>query len=43
MYIQMVAVFCLCENMLKALHHAEDSQRQISDVEVMTIAIVAAV
>jgi hypothetical protein len=39
---QIVAVFCLCDDMLKALHHEEDPQSQISDAEVMTTAIVAA-
>lgn len=39
---QIVAVFCLCDDMLKALHHGEDPQSQISDAEVMTTAIVAA-
>ena len=39
---QIVAVFCLCDDMLKALHHNEDPQSRISDAEVMTTAIVAA-
>ncbi len=39
---QIVAVFCLCDDLLKALHHHEDSQSQMSDAEVMTTAIVAA-
>ena len=39
---QIVAVFCLCDDMLKALHHAEDPQSQVSDAEVMTTGIVAA-
>jgi len=39
---QIVAVFCLCDDMLKALHHPEDPQSHISDAEVMTTAIVAA-
>ena len=39
---QIVAVFCLCDDMLKALQHYEDPQSQISDAEVMTTAIVAA-
>lgn len=39
---QIVAVFCLCDDMLKALHHREDPQSQIGDAEVMTTAIVAA-
>jgi hypothetical protein len=39
---QIVAVFCLCDDMLKALHHFEDPQSQISDAEVMTTAIIAA-
>jgi len=39
---EIVAVFCLCDDMLKALHHHEDQQCQMSDAEVMTTAIVAA-
>ena len=39
---QIVAVFCLCDDMLKALRHYEDPQCQMSDAEVMTTAIVAA-
>lgn len=39
---QIVAVFCLCEDLLKALYHHEDRQCQMSDAEVMTTAIVAA-
>ena len=39
---QIVAVYCLCDDMLKALHHREDPQTQVSDAEVMTTAIVAA-
>lgn len=38
---QIVAVFCLCDDMLKALHHHQDPQCQMSDAEVMTTAIVA--
>ena len=33
---EIVAVFCLCDDMLKALHHHEDLQCQMSDAEVMT-------
>jgi len=39
---QIVAVFCLCDDMLKALHHYQDKQCQMSDAEVMTTALVAA-
>ncbi|NTW99162.1 MAG: IS982 family transposase [Geobacteraceae bacterium] len=39
---QIVAVFCLCDDMLKALNHYEDPQCQMNDAEVMTTAIVAA-
>jgi hypothetical protein len=42
MNIQIVAVFCLCDYMLKALHHSEDPQCQMIDSEVMTTAIIAA-
>jgi len=39
---QIVAVYCLCDDLLKALYHHEDSQRRMSDAEVMTTAIIAA-
>lgn len=39
---QIVAIYCLCDDVLKALDHDEDPQRQMSDAEVMTTAIVAA-
>lgn len=39
---QIVAVYCLCDDILKGLHHYEDPQRQMSDAEVLTTSIVAA-
>ena len=39
---RIVAVYCLCDDMLKALHHRDDPQTQMTDAEVMTTAIVAA-
>lgn len=39
---QIVAIFCLCDDILKELHHPEDIQRKMSDAEVMTTSIVAA-
>lgn len=39
---QIILVYCLCADFLLALHHPEDSQCQMSDAEVMTTAIVAA-
>ena len=39
---QIVVVYCFCDDVLKGLHHYEDPQRQMSDAEVMTTAIVAA-
>ncbi len=39
---QIVAIYCLCDDVLKALDHYEDPQREMSDAEVMTTAIVAA-
>jgi hypothetical protein len=39
---QIVAIYCWCDDVLKALHHYEDPSRQMSDAEVMTTAIVAA-
>lgn len=41
MDIQIITVYCLCDDMLNALQHYEDSQRQMSDAEVMTSALVA--
>lgn len=37
-----VAIYCLCDDLLKAFHHPADPQQQMSDAEVMTTAIVAA-
>jgi hypothetical protein len=39
---QITAIYCLCDDVLKALHHFEDPQRRMTDAEVMTTAIVAA-
>jgi len=39
---QITAIYCLCDDLLKALHTLEDRQRRMSDAEVMTTAIVAA-
>jgi hypothetical protein len=37
-----VAVYCLCADRLDALHHRHDPQCRLTDAEVMTIALVAA-
>ena len=37
-----LAIYCLCDDLLKALRHQEDPQRQMRDAEVMTTAVVAA-
>jgi hypothetical protein len=39
---QIVAIYCICDDILKGLHHAEDRQRRMSDAEVMTTSLVAA-
>lgn len=39
---QIVAVFCLCDDLLKGLQHVEDGQCRMTDSEVMTTAIIAA-
>lgn len=39
---QIVTIYCVCDDVLKALEHYEDSHRPMSDAEVMTTAIVAA-
>lgn len=39
---QVIAIFCLYDDMLKAMMHYEDPQCQMTDAEVMTTAIIAA-
>jgi len=39
---QIILVYCLCADLLKALGHKEDKQCQMSDAEVMTTGLVAA-
>ena len=39
---QIIAVYCLNADMLRALGHRDDSQCELTDAEVMTIALVAA-
>jgi hypothetical protein len=39
---QIVVVYCFCDDVLKGLHHYEDPQRSMSDAEVLTTSIVAA-
>ncbi len=39
---QIVAVYCLCADMLKALHHRNDPQCHSTDAEIMTVAVGAA-
>jgi hypothetical protein len=37
-----LATYCLCDDVLKAVHHHEDPHTQMSDAEVLTTALVAA-
>jgi Transposase DDE domain len=37
-----IATFCLCDDLLQAIHHPQDPQGQMNDAEVMTTALVAA-
>ena len=39
---KIIVTFCLCDDLLKAMHHQEDRQCQINDAEVMTTACIAA-
>lgn len=39
---QIILIYCLCDDLLKAMRHREDGQCQMSDAEVMTVALVAA-
>ena len=42
MEYKIILVYCLCADLLKALQHKEDVQCKISDAEVMTVGLVAA-
>jgi hypothetical protein len=37
-----IATYCLCDDLLKAMHHQADPQCKRSDAEVMTTALTAA-
>jgi DDE family transposase len=37
-----IQIYCLCDDLLKAMCHREDGQSRMSDAEVMTMALVAA-
>lgn len=39
---QIIAVYCLCDDLLRAMNHRDDVQCRMSEAEVMTAAIVAA-
>ena len=39
---QIIATYCLCDDLLQAMHHHDDVQCQMSDAEVMTTACIAA-
>ncbi|MFZ1042262.1 MAG: hypothetical protein WCA79_21680 [Anaerolineales bacterium] len=39
---QIVAIYCICDDILKGLQHVEDKQRKMSAAEVITPSIVAA-
>lgn len=38
---EIIIVYCICDDYLKAIHHWEDPQCRMSDAEVMTTALVA--
>jgi hypothetical protein len=39
---QIIAIFCVCDDLLKALGHVDHPQREMTDAEVMTTALIAA-
>jgi hypothetical protein len=41
MYDRTLAIYCFVDDLLKAMHHAEDRRAEFSDAEVMTTAVVA--
>ena len=39
---KIIATYCLCDDLLKAMHQRADPQCKMSDAEVMTTALTAA-
>ena len=39
---QIIATYCLCDDLLQAIHHQADAPCQMSDAEIMTTACIAA-
>lgn len=39
---QVITIFCLCDDFLKAMRHTDDPQARVSSAEVMTVALVGA-
>ena len=39
---QIILIYCVCADLLNHLHHVEDKRRRMTDAEMMTTAIVAA-
>ena len=39
---KIIAIFCLCDDLLKAMPHQEDCQCQMNDADIMTTAFIAA-
>lgn len=40
---RIIVIYCICDDYLKSMRHQEDKQQRMSDAEVLTIGIVAAV
>jgi Transposase DDE domain len=38
---KIIATFCLCDDLLKTIHHQEDGQCQMNDAEILTTALIA--
>ncbi len=37
---QIVTIYCLCDDLLRAMHYVDDKQRRMSDAEVVTTGLV---
>lgn len=40
--VKIIRIYCIVDDILKGIHHAEDNRRRVSDSEVITTAIVSA-
>ena len=41
MELEIITIYCVCEDLLRAIDHSDDSQSQMSTAQIITTALVA--